>query len=115
MDAFQIRVVLLLFGLSTAVHGAEPANRLTLESNGSELHLRLRRAPMPPVAGTTYKLTVQSSGDLQTWSDRGLLQAPDPIAPSLSLVDSSPHQFFRVQSELEDTGTDRDGADLFGY
>ena len=98
-----------------SARGAESAGPLKLNASGSSWQLQIDRAPLPPVGGTAYKLIVQSSTDLQAWSDQGQLAISDAGPASLGLVASSPHQFFRLQTTLQDTGVDPDGADLFGY
>jgi len=93
----------------------ELPKRLILEPAGSGLQIRLPAQPLPPVGGTQFKLTLESSSDLKNWSPQGQLESSGDSVPQLTLTPAASEQFYRLRSEIEDTGVDPDGADLFGY
>lgn len=76
----------------------------------------LPAVPVAPVAGTRYRLQVEHSGDLKTWDAPIELSASeDPSAPLKLTLDAGAVGFYRLRSEVQDTGEAADGAELFGY
>jgi hypothetical protein len=62
-----------------------------------------------------FKLNIEASSDLKEWAAQGQLDGPAGELPQLTLAATNSYQFYRLRSELEDTGAEPDGAELFGY
>lgn len=68
-----------------------------------------------PVAGTRYRLRLESSADLRIWRDEGEWDTLAPDDDGLAVV-IEPQRFYRLKTEaIETTGETPDGAELYGY
>ncbi|MBL9127142.1 MAG: hypothetical protein JNL97_05830, partial [Verrucomicrobiales bacterium] len=95
-----------------AARAPEP---LAVRAAEHRIELSLPREPIPPVGGSSYRLRVESTADLQSWSAAGELGPGDAGLPALTIRPESPHRFFRLASEIELGSTEVGGADLWGY
>jgi hypothetical protein len=107
--------VLSVLAAAMALHGAELPAQLVLQPAGAGLQLRLPRDPIAPVVGTRFKLNLEASSDLKAWAAAGELGPSVGEGPQLTVAPTSSHQFFRLRPEIQESGTEPDGADLFGY
>jgi hypothetical protein len=67
-----------------------------------------------PVAGMQYRLRMEGSPDLKTWSPAGELAPGTNVAFRLSLNPGAPYRFFRLNASLEDTTAEPETAEMFG-
>src|SRR5687767_11796069 len=105
-------LLLLVFVISTF---AAPPDKLSIEVTGNQTEIRLGNEPVPPVAGTRYRLRIEGSTDLKSWITKGELSPAGDIAFRLGVSRDAPYEFFRLRPEIEDTGAENNGAEVFGY
>jgi len=108
-------VVFLLCIFIAPGFSAAPPDKLDIRSIGDQPELRLEKEPVPPVAGTRYRLQIEASSDLKTWSPEGELSPGTDTAFRLEVSGARPYKFFRLRPEIEDADTPADGAEIFGY
>jgi hypothetical protein len=108
-------VVLLLCIFIAPGFSAAPPDKLAIRAIGGQPEIRIEKEPVPPVAGTRYRLQIEASSDLKAWSPEGELLPGTDTAFSLGVSNAGPYKFFRLRPEIEDAGTPADGAEVFGY
>jgi hypothetical protein len=97
------------------VGNAADLPQLQLNLSNSRPRLGLTAEPVAPLAGTRYRLQLESSEDLRRWTAERVVE-PDPLDLGLPGVDAAtPYRFYRLQAEVEETGSAADGAEFFGY
>ncbi len=78
--------------------------------------LELPRPPIPPVAGSRYRLHVESSADLGRWAPAGELTLDALGRWSALATGQGTHGFFRLRAELVGGASEAvDGAEVFGF
>ena len=83
---------------------AGPPDKLDIRAIGGQPEIRIEKEPAPPVAGTRYRLQIEASSDLKTWSPEGELLPGADTAFRLGVSGAGPIQVFRLRPEIEDAG-----------
>jgi hypothetical protein len=112
----KISRLVLLAGCAAVVAalGVQPPS-LSIQNTGNNGPVVKAQSPgISPVVGTTFRLRLESSTDLQSWRDEGDWNALAPGGGNGLPVAAEPHRFFRFNASIA-TGNDADGAELFGY
>lgn len=112
--AVVIAALLGLLGLPAA-KAARPPDPLSIRSVNQQLQLTLPREPIPPLGGTRYRLHLESTADLRSWTPVGELGTDDTGVPALTLDPGSPYSFFRIAPVIELGDASVGGADLWGF
>ena len=109
--------ILVIVGLGLLnLNAASDLEALQIRQRAGQTEVFLPSEPVPPLGGSQFRLTVESSPDLSLWgSPAELLPAEDASAPLKLLVGGDGAGFYRLRAELEDVGSSADGAELFGY
>jgi hypothetical protein len=107
--------MLVLLCLSSMSFGMAATNRLEIQSVSGRPEIRLPKEPVAPVAGMQYRLKVEASPDLKTWSPAGELAPGTNAAFRLSLNPEASYRFFRLNASVEDTAAAPETAEMFGY
>ena len=94
-------VVLLLCIFIAPGFSAAPPDKLDIRAVGGQPEIRLEKEPVPPVAGTRYRLQIEASSDLKTWSPEGELSPGTDTAFRLGVSGAGPYKFFRLRPEIE--------------
>lgn len=102
----------LCFCLATVASAGQPP-RLHIHPGQEGSVVALGNPGVAPVAGTRYRLRLESSTDLRHWQDEGDWDQLAGEAKQLAIPPGA-HRFFRAAGEVVPGGT-ADGADIFGY
>ncbi len=103
--------------LGTAFSCAELSSQslsLSIHQKAGGPGLGLSSRPIAPVAGTDYRIKLESSSDLRSWTPAGEV-APSMPLPTITSSGETRSLFFRASTQLEETTTEPSGADLYGF
>lgn len=110
----KVQLLVALTGfVAIGALGEQPPS-LSIRSTGNASIVNLQSPGVTPVAGTRFRLRLESSADLRDWRDDGDWAALTPDGNGLN-VTPEPQRFFRFNSSIEPTGLPVDGAEIFGY
>ena len=106
-----LRTVAPLFLISAALAVQPPS--LGIRMSGGRVEVGLGSEPVPPVAGTRYRVQLESSPDLRGWLAEGV-SVPGSAGVMLPFSGDGSFRFFRVQSRVEasDVPADRKSTRL---
>jgi hypothetical protein len=98
-----------------AAWSARAPESLAIKPQAEGVRLELPAIPVPPVAGSRYRLRVESTSDLSTWEVLGELSPDGSGHAILREAAGDSFRFFRLQPEIEVQSAASDGAEVFGY
>lgn len=107
-------LVMVFAGLHQTRADRQPENLLIRRADGAP-RLELAEPPVAPVAGSTYRLWIESSSDLTHWKSAGELTPGPDGRPQTPAVSSEPAGFFRLRPEVTLSAGPTDGSDTLGY
>lgn len=97
------------------LHADRLPGALGIRFQDGHLTVFLAPAPIPPVAGMHYRLSIETSPDLTAWTASGELTDGPQGLHFVSDPTRSPFLFHRLRPELQDDGTaTSDGAERLG-
>lgn len=110
-------VILVLFCSMRDARGGERVLRVDLKPAGPQIELSWPAEITAPVAGTTWgEFQVQKSRDLQSWDNVQLVTPTETEGRRRVVLAAEPQPvFYRVLAQVQNTGGDPDGAQVFGY
>ena len=88
---------------------------LNIRQTQGSPRLELPTAPVAPVAGSTYRLYIESSTDLKQWRRTSELSLGSQGQPQAPATNGLAQGFFRLRPEVELTPAAGDGAEVYGY
>lgn len=104
-----------LLGVAWPSRGDRPPDPLAIRQSEGRPLLAVPREPIAPVAGTRYRLRIESSIDLREWHPAGELQTGPEGQPVWIPPQGPAYEFFRLQPEIETGAEAADGPALFGF